>query len=172
MSLDRKLDIVGILLVFLGLGIAVSLFTPQTSGVLSALVNFVTQLAGWGRPGIPLAVLGVGVWLVLRKFGDKLPRVEPERLLGLVLAYLALLTTLHFWAAETEPAIFETVAQGRGGGLLGAVLLWGLFRALGQIGAIVLLVAWWIIAVVFTAGLSVPELISLIAGAVRRLRGT
>ncbi len=168
MSLDRKLDIVGILLVFLGLGIAISLVTAQPSGLLLLFVNLVTQAAGWGRPGIPLAVMGVGVWLVLRKFGDKLPRLEPERLLGLLLFYLALLTTLHFWAAPSEADIFAVVATGRGGGLIGAVLLNLLLRSLGQVGAIVLLVAWWVIAIVFTAGLSVPELITLVAGFFRR----
>ena len=168
LSLDRKLDIVGILLVFLGLGIGLSLITAQPSGLLLLFVNLVTQAAGWGRPGIPLAVMGVGVWLVLRKFGDKLPRLEPERLLGLLLLYLALLTTLHFWAAEDVTLIYDMVAAGQGGGLLGAALLSLLLGSLGTVGAGVLLVAWWIIAIVFTAGLSVPELITLLAGFFRR----
>ncbi|MGH2521759.1 MAG: DNA translocase FtsK, partial [Anaerolineales bacterium] len=48
--------------------------------------------------------------------------------------------------------------------------LWGLFRALGQLGSAVLLVAWWIVGLVFTAGLSVPELVLLIAGWLRNER--
>ena len=169
MSLDRKLDIAGIALVFLGLGLGASLFTPRTSGLLAALVDGVTYLAGWGRPAIPLAIIALGVWLVLRKFGDKLPRLEPERLLGFLLAYLALLTALHFWAAPNEAQIFETVAAGRGGGVVGALLLAVMLRTVGDVGAAVLLVAWWLIAVVFSAGLSVPELINLVARAFQRL---
>src|SRR5690606_5050212 len=91
-------------------------------------------------------------------------------IVGLLLAYLALLTTFHFWAAPTEAAIFETAAEGSGGGVLGGLLLAVLLRAVGTVGASVLLVAWWIIAVVFTAGLSVPELLTLAARFFQRLR--
>ena len=106
-----------------------------------------------------------------RKFGDRLPKLEYERLVGLVLLYLALLTTFHFFAADTKAAVFETVATGRGGGLLGAAILWTILGALGTLGAAVLLVAWWIISIVLIAGLAVPELLMLGAGLARRLRG-
>jgi DNA segregation ATPase FtsK/SpoIIIE, S-DNA-T family len=173
MSLDRKLDIIGILLVFTGLLTALSLFSANNSDIpfLSAWLTFNKQLAGWGVFGLPLAFLGIGLWLVLRKFGDKLPQVEAERLVGLVLLYLALLTTFHFYAAADRATIFDIVASGRGGGVVGAAILWGLLTALGTAGTAVLLVAWWIIAVVLMAGLSVPEMVMAGAGLVRRLRG-
>jgi len=80
MSLDRKLDIIGIVLVFTGLLTALSLFSANNSDIpfLSAWLTFNRQLAGWGVFGLPLAFLGVGLWLVLRKFGDRLPQVEAE----------------------------------------------------------------------------------------------
>ncbi len=172
MSLDRKLDIIGILLVFVGLITGLSLFASQSDiAPLQAWLNLNRQLAGWGVFGLPLAFIGVGLWLVLRRFGDKLPKLEPERIVGLVMLYLGLLITLHFLVAESKDTIFDPVAANRGGGLIGAVLLLGLLTALGTLGSAVLLVAWWIIAIVFTAGLSVPELILLVAGWVRRVRG-
>jgi S-DNA-T family DNA segregation ATPase FtsK/SpoIIIE len=173
MSLDRKLDIIGIILVFTGLLTALSLFSANNSDIpfLSAWLTFNRQLAGWGVFGLPLAFLGIGLWLVLRKFGDKLPRLEAERLVGLVLLYLALLTTFHFYAAADKATIFDTVTTGRGGGVVGAAILWGLLTTLGTPGSAVLLVAWWIIAVVLTAGLSVPEMVIAGAGLVRRMRG-
>ncbi len=173
MSLDRKLDIVGIILVFIGLLTALSLFSANNSDIpfLSAWLTFNKQLAGWGVFGLPLAFLGIGLWLVLRKFGDRLPQVEAERLVGLVLLYLALLTSFHFAAAADKASIFDIVPTGRGGGVVGAAILWGLLTALGTAGSAVLLIAWWIIAVVLTAGLSVPEMVLAGAGLVRRLRG-
>jgi S-DNA-T family DNA segregation ATPase FtsK/SpoIIIE len=172
MSLDRKLDIIGILLVFVGLITGLSLFASQSDiAPLQAWLNLNRQLAGWGVFGLPLAFIGVGLWLVLRRFGDKLPKFEPERIVGLVMLYLGLLITLHFLVAESKETIFDPVAAHRGGGLIGAVLLLGLLTALGTLGSAVLLVAWWIIAIVFTAGLSVPELVLLVAGWVRRIRG-
>jgi S-DNA-T family DNA segregation ATPase FtsK/SpoIIIE len=172
MSLDRKLDILGIVLVFVGLITGLSLFASQSDiVVLQAWLNLNRQAAGWGVFGLPLAFIGVGLWLVLRNFGDRLPKVEPERIVGLVLLYLALLTTLHFMVAETSETVFDPVATGRGGGLIGAVLLLGLLTALGTLGSAVFLVAWWIIGLVFAAGLSVPEIVLLVAGWLRRARG-
>ena len=173
LSLDRKLDITGIVLVFIGLLTGLSLFSANNSDIpfLTAWLSLNRQIAGWGVFGLPLGFIAVGLWLVLRKFGDRLPKVEGERLVGLVLLYLALLTTFHFMAADTKATVFDIVKTGRGGGLLGAAILWTLLGALGTLGAAVLLTAWWIIAVVLTAGLSVPELLMLGAGLVRRLRG-
>jgi S-DNA-T family DNA segregation ATPase FtsK/SpoIIIE len=173
MSLDRKLDITGIILVFVGLLTGLSLFSANNSDIpfLTAWLNLNRQIAGWGVFGLPLAFLSVGLWLVLRKFGDRLPRLEAERLVGLVLLYLALLTTFHFYAADSKANIFDIVTTGRGGGLVGAAILWGLLTTLGTLGSVVLLVAWWIIAVVLTAGLSVPEMVMAGAGLVRRVRG-
>jgi len=173
MSLDRKLDIAGILLAFVGLITGLSLFASQSDiAPLQAWLSLNRQLAGWGVFGLPVAFMGIGLWLVLRKFGDRLPKLEPERLVGLVLLYLALLTTFHFFVAETAETVFAPalIDEGRGGGVIGAGLLLMLLSALGTLGSAVLLVAWWIIAILFTAGLSAPELVLLVAGWLRRLR--
>ena len=171
-SLDRRLDIIGIALFFVGVLTVVSLFTANQSPVPAAWVHLLGQIAGWGVFGLPVGFIAVGLWLILRKFGDKLPKFEPERLTGLILLYLALLATLHFFTPSvTAPRyaeFFDFAGAGQGGGLVGAVILWALFSALGAPGSAVLLGAWWIIAVVFTAGLSVPELVALIARGMRR----
>jgi len=171
MSLDRKLDIIGIVLFFVGLGSGLSLFTADSSPWIAAWLNLLTQLAGWGKFGLPLAFMAVGLWLVLRQFGDKLPKVEPERLVGLLMLYVAFLVSLHFIATPTDDQIFEMVKRGSGGGLIGAFILAALFQAVGALGSAVLLGAWWIIAIVFTAGLSVPELVMLIQDRIRQWRG-
>ena len=171
MSLDRKLDIVGILLVFIGLITGLSLFASQSDiWLLQTWLRLNRELTGWGVFGLPIAFIGLGLWLVLRKFGDRLPKLEPERLVGLVLLYLALLTTFHFFVAETAETVFAPVATLRGGGYIGAGLLLMLLSALGTLGSAVLLIAWWLIAIIFTAGLSAPELVLLVIGWVQRLR--
>ncbi len=171
MSLDRKLDILGIVITFIGLITGLSLFATQSNiPFLQGLLNLIRQAAGWGALGIPLTLGAVGLWLVLRKFGDRLPQIEPERLVGVLMLYSALLTTFHFFVAETAETVFDPVATGRGGGVIGALFLSVLLGALGQLGSAVLLVAWWIIAILFTAGLSAPELVLLVAGWLKRLR--
>ncbi|MCC7360888.1 MAG: DNA translocase FtsK [Anaerolineales bacterium] len=171
MSLDRKLDLIGILLIFVGLITGLSLFASQSDiPPLQAWLDLNRRLAGWGVFGLPLAFGGVGLWLVLRRFGDRLPRLEPERLIGLGLLYLALLTTFHFMVAETAATVFAPVASGRGGGVIGAGLLLLMLNTLGTLGSVVLLGAWWLIAILFTVGLSAPELVLLVAGWLKRLR--
>ncbi len=174
LSLDRKLDLIGIGLFFVGVLTIVSLFTANQSPVPAAWVNLLEQVAGWGVFGLPIGFVAVGLWLILRKFGDKLPKFEPERLTGLVLLYLALLATLHFFTPQPAPPgyteFFDFAGEGKGGGLVGAIILWALFSALGAPGSAVLLGAWWIIALVFTAGLSMPELAALIARQFHRPR--
>jgi len=171
MSLDRKLDIVGIAMVVIGLLSLFSLFSADQSPLLAAWLNMLSQIAGWGRFGLPIGLMVVGGWIVLRKFGDKLPRVEFERLTGIILLYLALLVSLHFYAAPTTEQIWPMARAGEGGGFIGALFLSALFAALGPPGTFVILLAWWLLAIVFTLGLSVPELVALAANVIRNLRG-
>lgn len=171
MSLDRKLDIVGIVMIVIGLLSLFSLFSADQSPLLTAWLNMLSQIAGWGRFGLPIGLIVVGGWIVLRKFGDKLPRVEFERLTGIILLYLALLVSLHFYAAPTTEQIWPMARAGEGGGFVGALFLSALFAALGTLGTFVVLMAWWVLAVVFTLGLSVPELVALGANVLRNLRG-
>jgi DNA segregation ATPase FtsK/SpoIIIE, S-DNA-T family len=171
LSFDRKLDILGIVLVFVGFISLISLFTPNQSEPLQRWVALLGQIAGWGKYALPLGLIVLGGWIVLRKFGDQLPRLELERPVGVGLLYLALLATLHFMAAPTEDRLFETASAGQGGGAIGAAILWVLFRGFGVWGGGVMLIAWWIIAIVFTAGLSVPEIVTLVMGWVSQAQG-
>ncbi len=171
LSLDRKLDIVGIVLVFVGLISLISLFPQPLSEPLKSWVTLMGQIAGWGKYALPLGFILIGGWIVLRKFGDQLPKFELERPIGVGLLYLALLATMHFIANPSEASLFDTAAAGQGGGLIGAAILAVLFRLFGVWGGFVMLIAWWIIAIVFTAGLSVPEIVVLVSGWARRARG-
>ena len=165
LSLDRKLDIAGIILVVIGVVTLFSLFTPNTSPLLDAVLTAMAQLAGAGRWGLPVALILVGGWVVLRKYGDRLPRVEFERLGGVAMLYFGLLITLHLFAVDGDRTAALRVAQaGEGGGFIGAFLLSALAEAVGLLGAGVVLIAWWIMAIVFTLGLSLPEIAERISG--------
>ncbi|MBL8093163.1 MAG: DNA translocase FtsK 4TM domain-containing protein [Anaerolineales bacterium] len=165
MSLDRKLDIAGIILVVIGVVTLFSLFTPNTSPLLDAILTAMSQLAGAGRFALPVALIVVGGWIVLRKYGDRLPRVEFERLGGVVMLYFGLLITLHLFAINGDRAAALPVAQaGEGGGFIGAFLLSAMAEAVGLLGATVVLIAWWVVAVVFTLGLSLPEIVERLSG--------
>src|SRR5512137_2302105 len=54
LSLDRKLDITGIVLIFVGLVSIISLITPNLNPVLAAWVKLLKGFAGDGVLGLPL----------------------------------------------------------------------------------------------------------------------
>ena len=112
---------------------------------------------------IPITLLAVGLWLLLRTFGDRLPRFEVEQVIGVGLLYVALLIVLHgFLGAGEFGEGMEQARLGRGGGAVGAALLALLLGALGVGGTVVVMVAWILIGLTFTVGISIPELFSLV----------
>ena len=114
---------------------------------------------GWGTYLVPLFVGAVGLWLVLRDFGDRLPRVTSQQVVGVLLGYLALLATLHLLAALfMYEGDMRAIAQaGHGGGVLGAALSGTLVAGLGGVGAGVVLITWWLIVVALTFGVTVQD---------------
>ena len=157
--------------------VAVSLFTlvsmlSATRGlVTSAWLEMLQAGFGWGTLVIPLAMLAGGLWLLLRRFEEKLPQIDPEQIVGVVLLYLAALTLFHVLLRPEGWAEGLALArEGRGGGLVGAALLEFLLRALGAGGLVVALLALGLAGIVFTAGLSVPELVTLAIQGGARLR--
>jgi len=167
LSLDTKLDILGIGLAFVGVITALSLFTANPTGPMLAWLNLLWGAVGWGVYGLPLFFIAAGLWLIVRKFGDHLPRFDPEQYVGMPLLYLAFLVSVHFWATGGEGDLFAIIPAQQGGGALGAMILQALIGALGQAGTVVLLIAWWIMAVAFTAGMSVGDMALLIATRLR-----
>ncbi len=102
-------------------------------------------LFGWGAYLIPAALIGFGGWLVLRKV-ERIPTPSVERATGFLLLLLWAQTILHNLPAP-------------GGGWLGSLLFRMLEQALGLGGAVVALLAWFLIALTIALDVSVPELL-------------
>lgn len=167
LSRDRKLDLLGLFLIGLSLFTFVGLFSSSRGIITAAWLDVLRWTFGWG---MYLAVLGLaasGAWLIARTFGAQPPRLESERIVGVVLLFLAILTLLHAFLGVGDLAQgMEEAQAGRGGGAIGAALLALLLGALGAAGTVVVFAAWLLIGVIFTAGLSLPELLSLLMQAV------
>lgn len=156
---ERKLDILGVGLAFIGLLTLLSLFSANRSPLTGGWVRLLAGLVGWGVYILPLALLAIGIWLVARNV-ERIPPLSVERLIGLFLLFFWLLAAFHAFSGTTEGAR-EIAAAGEGGGLIGHLffrLLWG---GLGTGGAIVALLAWLIIALILTFDLSAQELIAV-----------
>jgi S-DNA-T family DNA segregation ATPase FtsK/SpoIIIE len=168
LSRDRKLDLIGLLLLVLSVITSIALFTGSQGVVIAAWLDVLRWTFGWGMYLALLAGFGCGLWLMARTFGRQLPVLELERVIGVVLLFLGMLTFLHAVLGVTD---FDTgmaeARLGRGGGAIGAVFLAILFGALGGAGTAVVLLAWFLIGMILAAGLSIPELWSLLVQAVR-----
>jgi hypothetical protein len=95
LDLDRKLDLVGVGLVFGSILLFFSAMSREQAAI-SFVHNLIGQLLGWGAIAVPLTMFAVGIWLIVRHFGDDAPTVDPIRLAGLVIGFFGLLTLFQY----------------------------------------------------------------------------
>ena len=162
MSLDRKLDILGIGLALFGLLTLLSLLSISNSAATGSMLDFVGRAMGRGALLFPVSLILLGLWLVLRNF-ERVPLLSMERLLGLALLYTVLLVVLHFFNfPETRQAALALAEESRGGGYIGAFFMDWLRANLGWGGSAIALVAWLLIALALALDVSVAGLFSWI----------
>jgi DNA segregation ATPase FtsK/SpoIIIE, S-DNA-T family len=153
LSLDRKLDILGIILALIGLLTLLSLLSSERGAITGFWIDTLNQIAGWGGFVLPTALVGIGLWLVFRKI-ETLPVLSLERVIGILLLYLNLLTWLHLFGGGG----WELAEIGQGGGFIGGFFLNLLVSTIGLAGALIVMIAWFVLAIVFTFDLSIPEI--------------
>ncbi len=167
----RRQELAGVLLVLLGIFSAASMLWPAQGVMLQAWQSLLAALFGWGLFAVPIALAMIGVWLLLRNYRDRMPRLELRQIVGLGLMYLVLLATLH--AALGVSGLDQAISlalEGRGGGLIGGGTLGLSLDALGGAGTAVVLLAVVILGISLLSGRSVPELFVLVMHGVDRLR--
>jgi len=157
-SLDRKLDMLGVFLAVVGFLTVLAMLSQTNSSLTGGWVNLIARVFGLGMFIFPLALIIVGAWLVLRNF-ERVPQFSAEKILGLTLLFINLLVWMHFLAADsTGKAFFDLARDGQGGGYIGAVILQALRAALGVIGAVTVLAAWFLMALALTLDVSILDL--------------
>ena len=152
-SPERKIDLVGILLSLVGLLTFLSLLSSTHGTVTGWWDEVLSQGVGWGVYLLPVGLLGIGLWLVLRNI-ERLPQLSLERIVGLVLLYINLLAWMHLLAGGD----LALASKGQGGGMAGALIEKVLVDTLGIAGASIVLVAWLLVSLAFTLDISVPEI--------------
>jgi S-DNA-T family DNA segregation ATPase FtsK/SpoIIIE len=150
-------------MVLLGLLTLLSLLSSNNGWLSSSWLALIGKSFGWGMYLLPIGLMGLGLWLILRHF-EQLPRLEPTRLVGVFLFFTLLLGWLHLFSFPGNRAeIFNLAAQSQGGGYVGGILLALLQPNFGWQGAAVTLAAGTIIALAFSLQSSVPELFGWLA---------
>ena len=158
LDLDRKLDLIGVGLVF---GAIVFFFSALSAeqAAISSVNSVIGQALGWGAFAVPVTMFAIGLWLIVRHFGEEAPTIDPVRLAGIALAFLAALVffqfieSINYTAAmprfvscrnPSDSACVDALVQqsylaGRGGGLLGGWLYSALVNNLTEVGGFVMM---------------------------------
>lgn len=155
MSLDRKLDLVGIVMLFTGLVTLLILFSSTNSILTGGFLSLLWRAFGWGTYLFPLTLGAIGLWLVLRNF-ERVPQLAIERLFGVLLLYANLLSWAHFLSFPENA--YALAAQGLGGGYVGALFFALLYGNLGWGGTAIALVSWFLISLTLVLDVSVIDL--------------
>jgi len=143
---------------------------PEQGVITQAWIGILRRVSGWGAVFVPLGLLGLGLALLTRRLGLRRFRPNAERVVGAFLLFFALLIIMHaFVGGDDFESRLALAREGRGGGVIGAALLSALLGALGSSGAIVIMLAWLMIAFTFSVGLSVPEMLELGMRTLRRI---
>jgi S-DNA-T family DNA segregation ATPase FtsK/SpoIIIE len=154
-----------------------------TVGVLSALAFYadslgpaghyarlgIGDLLGWGRFLVPPVAVTVGLLLVIGRKDEEGDRTAPEPARAVIGASLLLLATAGLAAlAGGSPAIRDSGAKlSAAGGWVGAVIGNPLRSALGGFGAVTVLVALLVVAMVVLTGISVRSAAGAMVRSVR-----
>ena len=96
LTLDNKLDILGVLLVLISLALFLSRFSTIRGQVTQLINAFLGNFLGWGALAVPLTLLAVGIWLIVRHFGSEAPVIDPLRVGGGVIFFIGLLLFFQF----------------------------------------------------------------------------
>ena len=167
---DAQLDILGYaLLIIAGLTL-LALLSVQRGVLLGSWVGLLCRVFGWGVYAVPFFMGAGGLYLVLRHFGDRIPRPQPEQVVGVLLLFVTLLTTIHFpvaWLTGLEA--LAAAEKGYGGGYLGAGLGRMLVEGVGPVGTVLLLLLAWMLGIVFTFGISPADIVRKIGEWLKRL---
>jgi S-DNA-T family DNA segregation ATPase FtsK/SpoIIIE len=157
LSPEHRLDLVGGIMALVGLATLLILLSPQKSSLPGLWVSLLYQVAGWGMFILPLALIVFGLWLIFRKI-ERLPRITLERFCGLALLYLVFLATLHLGGGRG----LALAQKGEGGGHIGAFIEGLLTGGLGIAGAVVVLIALGIIALIMAFDVSIVDVSNFI----------
>jgi len=157
-SLDRKLDITGVVMAGIGMLSLFGMFSANKGVWMLRWLNFLTDLFGWGGYILPIALFFVGLWLIMRNF-EQMPQFSLERAVGIVLLFACAITGLQFIVILiNRSGITILGSDGTGGGFVGGMFFTVLENWLGLAGTGVLLFAWYVLAMVITFDMTVWEL--------------
>ncbi len=145
--MQKRIEVVGISLLVVGLLLILALLTSNSGLVTRWISEILTNWLGLGGYILPLTFVIIGLWFLLSRM-DNFPNISFERLLGVLLLFFNIVTWMSLASS---------------GGRVGSAIYTSLISALGKVGAIVLLLAWLLASLIFLVDLSMSDLLLWLA---------
>ena len=169
-SPERKLEIIGVLLILVAILTLIGMVRGGPLG--TTWVYSLNNLLGWGVYLMPALLLLLGVWILIQRF-THVPQITLERMIGLFFSLFAALVFLHLLLSPASKEEAYALAEvGKGGGYIGAWLLWLLKSRLGTLGTLIALFALLLISLAMALDISVVELFRWVKPLVLRIQDT
>ncbi|HOV78699.1 MAG TPA: DNA translocase FtsK 4TM domain-containing protein [Bacillota bacterium] len=160
---ELKYEILGIILVSLGILAIVCLFSPS-SGIVSEFVDRILKsIAGEGRYIFPVILVMTGVRFASRRSRTKIN----ERMYGAMLLFLVALAFLHLVVPVNDS--FKAGLAGDGGGLLGALVSFVFLKSFGLFGTYVILVTALIVSILLLTNVSFFAVVKSFTGKIQSI---
>jgi len=173
LTLDNWLDIAGVAFTVGSLVLFFSALSSEKAAI-GVIHHLIGQLFGWGALAVPLVMFTIGMWLIVRHFGDEAPVIDPIRVTGFVLAFLTLLLLFQyidsFSYREVVPnsTIFFDLLKKRieyswqvrqqGGGFIGATLYLFILTNVGEVAGVFIVIFVGILSVMLITRRTASEM--------------
>lgn len=170
LTADRKMELGGIGLALIGLLTVFSLLSSINSTVTGTWISFLRRTVGGGVYLLPLVLILVGVWMIVRNF-ERVPQLDVERILGMGLLFINILVIFHLWVSlPGAEAAYLLASTGGGGGYIGAWFMVFLESRLGIMGLVVALFAWFLVGLSMALDVSIPTLFKWVSPTMNRVK--
>ncbi|QPC80695.1 DNA translocase FtsK [Phototrophicus methaneseepsis] len=150
-------EVIAIALLIFGILSFLALFNSTQAVVAVAWADILRQLFGTGSLLVATVLFGMGVFILLPKFGIHI-KLQPTRILGLEITFLCIMAILHLLV--NEPELRALARNGGGGGLIG----WGLTAVphwfLGRIPTLVIYTALILVGIGMIIGVQREQVVS------------
>jgi S-DNA-T family DNA segregation ATPase FtsK/SpoIIIE len=164
-SLDSWVGAAGILFIAVAALTVLALLSFSRGSLTAGWIRLLRSGFGWAAYVLPLGLGALGYWLFTIGFGHPI-HVPPETFVGALLLFLGGLGLLHHFSADPQ----AVALSGGGGGQVGWLISRGLISALGDLGALLVLLAVMVVGLISLLSISVSDAVALLSAAWQRLQ--
>jgi len=154
-SKEKVLETSGIVLLVFGFISLIMTFFAKQGSFFAKWPDYLLKQTGIFSYVIPIIMILAGAWFLLSRY-EQFPVVTIPRLIGAIALIFNLITWFQFFHAP-DPT---RAVPFKGGGEVGKAIYSWFHHGLGTPGAVIMLIAWLLIALILLVNLSMPALLA------------